>query len=147
MKTDLANAATVTAASAVSAVAAQANNPVLIDFLGVPVPFLAALTGIFSALLVRIIVVTSTPPGKNLRAYNVAVTLLAMLGAAVYITDYQLRPGPAFGVGVGFGALGVGIIEIAKSQLGAALRAGGKTMLSALSGADDKKPPSPPPAT
>jgi hypothetical protein len=55
-----------------------------------------------------------------------------MLGAATYVTDHQFGPGQSFWTGVGCGALGVTMIEIARSQFFAALKEGGQTMLKAM---------------
>jgi hypothetical protein len=130
-------AVVITAASVVSTSAAVrppiAAGPVMWAIGGIEVPVVAALIGVLATLLVRIIVVTSnTRPRRNLRAYNVAVTLLTMLGTATWITDNELGPGAAFWTGLGCGALGVSLIEIAKSQMFAALKAGLRTALAAF---------------
>lgn len=136
MSRELAYAALMTAASAVppqiNQMATQ-SGPVVWDMGGVLVPVVPALIGILATLLVRIIIVTSsTPPKRNLRIYNVSVTLLTMLGTGVWITDAQLGPGAAFWTGIGCGAAGVGLIELAKSQFIGAFRAGLRTMFQAM---------------
>ncbi len=96
-------------------------NPVLVDFWGVIVPALPIIVGVLSAFMVRVIIITSSP--HRLRIYNWTVTGLAMLGAGATIHDTHYGMGPSFWIGCGFGALGVGIIEIAKSKLEALLGA------------------------
>lgn len=127
-------AMTIAASVSTAAVRPPPIGPVMWDLGGVSVPVVPALIGVLAALLVRIIVVTSNTRRRNLRAYNVAVTLLTMLGTATWITDHSLGPGAAFWTGLGCGALGVGMIEIAKSQLFTALKTGGVAMLRALTG-------------
>lgn len=147
MKIAVAYAATITAASAVGASVATPPGPVMWDLGGFGVPVVPSVIAVLSSLLVRIIVITSPARrAQNLKAYNVAVTLLAMLGAAVYVTDNNLGPGSAFWTGVGCGALGVGIVELARSQMGSALRAGLRTMFAAMSGGGDNEKPPPPSA-
>jgi len=132
VRLDAVYAGTVTLASTVAAMLPE-EGPVVWDFGGILVPVVPSLIGVLAALLVRIIVITSpNQRSRNLGAYNVAVTLLTMLGAATYITDHQLGPGSSFWTGVGCGALGVSIIEIARSQFFAALKAGAQTMFGAL---------------
>ncbi len=140
MKIEVVYAATITAATAGVSVATP-PGPVMWDLGGIMVPVVPAVIGILAALLVRIIVITSpSRRADNLKVYNIAVTVLTMLAAAVYITDRALGPGAAFWTGVGCGALGVSIVELARSQMGAALRAGMRSILNA----DGKKDGTPP---
>jgi len=116
-----------------AATALPSEGPVVWDLGGILVPVVPSLIGVLAALLVRIIVVTSPHQrARNLRAYNVAVTLLTMLGAATYITDHQLGPGQSFWTGVACGAAGVSMIELARSQFFSALKAGAQTTLRAM---------------
>ena len=140
---EAAYAGVMTAASAVATSKAIPDGPVIFDLGGISVPIVPALIGVLTALLVRIIVITSPkarPQGRNLRAYNISITLLTMLGTAVYVADRQLGPGAAFGTGLGCGALGVGLVELGKSQLGAALRAGLQTVFSTMFSGSPKPP-------
>lgn len=106
----------VTAAAVVSPIVPpHVPGPVLYDILGVQVPILPVTIGVLTAALVRVVVMTSSP--RKLISYNVAVTLLAMLGSAAFITDHQAGPGMAFWVGGGFGAVGVGIVQMMKSRI------------------------------
>ena len=135
MRTDVAYAGVVTLASTATSVAPA--GPAIWDMGGIPVPVFPALIGVFAALLVRIIVVTSPRPRpRGLRAYNIAVTLLTMLTAATWITDHQLGAFPSVLTGIGCGALGVGIVELGRSQFMAAIRAGFQTAFSTLSKSD-----------
>lgn len=141
MKLSAAYALLATVASAVSTAKAIPDGPKIFayDLGGVPVPVVPAIIGILATILVRVIVVTSPGGKKPLRIYNVAVTCLAALGSVVFISDHSLGPGKAFWVGIGCGAAGVTIVEIAKSQFGAAAREGLKTVFQVLYGS---KPPS-----
>lgn len=117
-----------------SAVTTALPGPVHWNVGGYLVPAVPAIIGILSALLVRIIVVTKTtqPARRNLAIYNWSVTLLTILGAATYITDHQLGPGASFWTGLGCGAMGVGIIELAKSQFLSALKTGMHAVFKAM---------------
>lgn len=145
MSREFAYAALMTAASAVPSINQMAapSGPVVWDLGGVLVPVVPALIGILATLLVRIIIVTSSPDRRNLRIYNVSVTLLTMLGTGVWITDAQLGPGAAFWTGIGCGAAGVGLIELSRSQFMGAFRAGLRTMFQAMfkSGDNGGSPP------
>lgn len=139
MRTDLAYAA-------VGTVAAVAPEAFIYNAGGVLVPVVPAIIGMISALMVRIAVVTS--PSRKSRffsAYNISITILTMLGAAVYISDNQLTGGQSFGAGVGCGALGVGIIELGRSQFATAFKAAMQTLLQGMAkGAGDRsEPPGP----
>ncbi len=79
------------------------------------VPLFAVGVGMATAFLVRWVVMTSST--RKLRSYNVAVTALAMLGAATFIIDHQITVGNSFWVGLTFGSAGVGLIHAAKSKL------------------------------
>lgn len=92
----------------------EGENPLIIVPLIGAVPAFAVGVGMFTALLVRVIIITSSP--KRLLTYNVAVTGLAMMGSGSTIISHQMSVGIAFWVGAAFGAAGVGIIEIAKSK-------------------------------
>lgn len=94
-------------------------NPVLLDLWGLIVPAMPIIVGVLSSLLVRIVIITSSP--HKLRLYNWCVTLLAMLGSATFISDHHYGMGPSFWIGCGFGAVGVGVVEIAKARINAAL--------------------------
>lgn len=101
-------------ASALPATAPSATNLTNIPYVG-PVPLFAVCVGVLTALLVRVVVMTSNP-GK-LWTYNLAVTALAMLGTATFIVDHRPGVGMSFWIGASFGAVGVGIIQIAKSRI------------------------------
>lgn len=112
-------AATGTIGPAITPPVGSTFNPVLLDLWGVLVPAMPIVVGVLSSLLVRIVIITSSP--HKVRLYNVAVTMIAMLGSGTFIADHHYGMGPSFWIGCGFGALGVGIIEIAKSRINAAL--------------------------
>lgn len=143
---ETAYAGAMTVASAVSSVMASPHignmtGPLIWDAGGIPVPIVPSLIGVLAALLVRIIVVTRSIKRRNLRIYNVSITLLTMLATAVYISDRQLGPGASFLAGVGCGAAGVGIIELSRSPFFSAMRVGMQAAFQTMF-----KGPPPPPA-
>lgn len=141
MKIDTVYAVSATAASTVSTTVAG-TGPTVWNLGGIPVPVVPAFIGVLAALLVRVIVITSpTRRNRELYAYNIAITLLTMLGAGVWITDHQLGPGASFWTGVGCGALGVSMVELARSQLFTALQTGLRSMFSALTAVAPPKGP------
>jgi hypothetical protein len=120
-----AGAATVASTVSVSA-GSLSDGPMVLPLGGVPIPIVPAIIGILATILVRVIVVTRSPrtTGRPLRVYNIAVTLLAVLGAVTYISDHNLGPGSAFWTGIGCGAAGVTMVEIGRSKFLSALREG-----------------------
>jgi hypothetical protein len=88
--------------------------------LGLEVPIAPTIVACFAVLLVRILVWTRTQSVP----WNLAVCALAMLAAFATVEGSSLNVFRAFWLGVGYGALGVGIIEIGKSAIGTALRDG-----------------------
>lgn len=123
-------------ASAATAVTVAAD-PGTIDIFGVTVPVIPSLVGVLAVILVRVMVITKSKP--NIWSYNLALTGVCLLGTLVTIVDHRLGPGSSFWVGVGFGALGVGVIEIAKSNFASALRTGLQTMFRALAAPTDRE--------
>ena len=71
--------------------------------------------------------------------WNVAVCLLAMLAAFATVEGSSLNVFRAFWLGVGYGALGVGIIEIGRTAIGTALRDGLRTVAKGVLGGETKK--------
>lgn len=103
--------------------------------LGLNVPIAPTIVAMFAVAMVRILVWTKT---KSL-VWNGTVCALAMLAAFVTIEGSEYNVFRAFWLGVGYGAIGVGIIEIGKSNLLAALRAGLQTVLRGMMGGTDTK--------
>jgi hypothetical protein len=105
---------TAIAATSIGTVTADpSTNPVMFDVPGLGwIPVVPMAIGALAALLVRVVIITSSP--HALRSYNVALTLLAMLGAASWISEHQAGPGTSFWIGSGFGAAGVGLIEFSR---------------------------------
>jgi hypothetical protein len=91
-----------------------AADPATYNLGGVMVPVVPVCIAMLSALMVRVIIITKGR--KELWSYNVALTALALLGAAVTVSDHKIGAGMAFWVGGGFGACAVLIIEVMKSR-------------------------------
>ena len=85
--------------------------------LGLSVPLAPTLIAFFAVISVRLLVWTKT---KSL-TWNLAVLFIAALGAFVTVENYQLNAFRAFWIGIGYGGLGVGIIEIGKGALAKAV--------------------------
>lgn len=98
--------------------------------LGLTVPIAPTVAACLAVVLVRVLVWTKT---KSV-VWNVTVCLLAMLAAGVTVEGSEINVFRAFWLGVGYGGLGVGIIEIGKSNVGAALKAGLQTMAKGILG-------------
>jgi len=106
-----------------------ATVPVVWDFLGYRFEAGPCIVTICATLMTRLIVSlnTNTRPRWLL---DTCITCLSMLVAALWTQSNSLTLLPAATTGIGFGALGIGIIGFAKSQMGAALKAAFKTFLS-----------------
>lgn len=102
--------------------------------LGLNVPVAPTIVAMFAVIMVRILVWTKT---KSI-LWNGTVCALAMLAVFVTIEGSDINVFRAFWYGVGYGAIGVGIIEIGKSQLVTALRVGLQTALRNLAGSKEE---------
>ena len=85
--------------------------------IGLNVPIAPTLIALFAVFTVRLLVWTK---GKSI-TWNVAVLLIAMLAAFVTVEQYQLNAFRAFWFGIGYGGIGVGIIEIGRTVVTGAL--------------------------
>lgn len=103
--------------------------------LGLQVPVAPTIVACFAVILVRVLVWTRTQSAL----WNLAVCALAMLAAFVTVEGSTLNVFRAFWLGVGYGALGVSIIEIGKSAVGTALRDGLRTVAKGVLGGEPKK--------
>lgn len=79
--------------------------------MGVTLPIVPTAIAVIAVLIVRILVWTKNKSKK----WNIAVCLLAILAAASTMEGTKISVFQAFWIGVGYGALGVGIIEVGKS--------------------------------
>lgn len=86
--------------------------------LGLSVPIVPTAVAVIAVVIVRILVWTKTQSP----AWNVAVILLCSIAAFVTVEGSDMNTFRAFWTGVGYGALGVGIVEIGKSAMTSALR-------------------------
>ena len=92
--------------------------PVVFNVLGMSAPAVSVIVGVGAVLLVRIMLLSREPITKTgFWVYNVALTILMMLGTFVYIMDKRLSPGSSMLLGIGFGSSGMVIIDIAKRYL------------------------------
>lgn len=103
--------------------------------LGLQVPVAPTIVACFAVILVRVLVWTRTQSVL----WNLTVCALAMLAAFVTVEGSTLNVFRAFWLGVGYGALGVSIIEIGKSAIGTALRDGLRTVAKGVLGGEPKK--------
>lgn len=103
--------------------------------LGLQVPVAPTIVACFAVILVRVLVWTRTQS----ILWNLTVCALAMLAAFVTVEGSTLNVFRAFWLGVGYGALGVSIIEIGKSAVGTALRDGLRTVAKGVLGGEPKR--------
>jgi hypothetical protein len=107
--------------------------PVVWDFLGYHFEAGPLVVTVCATLMTRLIVSLNTS-GRRKLTLDVAVTILSVLVSALWVQANDLALLPAGLTGIGFGALGVGIISAAKSQAAAALREAAQTFLRSMSG-------------
>lgn len=112
---------TFTVGASVAASSTGSVPPTNIPFIG-PVPVFAVAVGSLTVILVREI--TKANDKSKLWSYNLAVTLLALVGTATFIIDHQVGPGNSFWVGGAFGAAGAGTVSIMQSQFFTAIISG-----------------------
>ena len=103
--------------------------------LGLQVPVAPTIVAVAAVGLVRILVWTRTQSV----VWNLTVCALAMLAAFATVEGSTINVFRAFWLGVGYGALGVGIIEIGKSAVGTALRNGLRTVAKGVLGPEPEK--------
>lgn len=91
---------------------------VTISIFGMQAPVLSLVVSIVSVLLVRVMLLSKEPITKNSWwVYNVALTVLLMLGAAIFVMDRKLGPGSSLLLGIGLGSSGIVLIDLAKRYL------------------------------
>lgn len=100
--------------------------------LGLELPIAPTIVAVMAVVLVRILVWTK---GRSV-LWNVSVCGLAALAAFATVEGSDLNVFRGFWVGVGYGALGVGIIELGKSAFGMALRDGLRTTAKGILNSD-----------
>lgn len=105
--------------------------------LGLTIPIFPTIISMFAVIMVRVLIWTKT---KSI-TWNLAVCGLAMLAAFVTVEGSAMNSFRAFWWGVGYGGLGVGIIEIGKSNVVSALKAGFETMFKSLAGTNKDTTP------
>jgi hypothetical protein len=120
--------------AAAGGAAASASIPVFWDFFGYQFQAGPLIVAVCACLMTRLIVSLNTAGRKRI-VLDVAVTLLSALVSALWVQSNQLALLPAGLSGIAFGALGIGIIGIAKSQAASALREAARTFLRSLGAA------------
>lgn len=103
--------------------------------IGLSIPIAPTLIAMFAVIMVRVLVWTK----DRSIVWNLAICGLAMLAAFVTVEGSDMNSFRAFWYGVGYGGLGVGIIEIGRTQLASALRAGLRTVLKSLNSPSEPK--------
>lgn len=120
--------------------AAVTPLPVAWDFLGYsyhPGPvFISA----FAVAITRAIVFLQIT-GRRQVVLDIMVSILCALVAVLWTQANSLDPLPAGITGIGIAAIGIGIIGMAKGQVGAGIRAGLQTTLKAWASTDTTPPP------
>jgi len=89
-----------------------------VSILGMEAPAVSFWVSIAAVLLVRVMLLSKEPITKGAWwVYNVALTILLMLGAAIFTMDRKLGPGSALLLGIGLGSSGIVLIDLAKRYL------------------------------
>ena len=115
-------------AAAIGGSASALSVPVVWDFLGYHFQAGPLVVTVCGALMTRLIV-SLKAGGKKRWLLDGLVTGLSVLVSALWVQANNLSLLPAVVSGIGFGALGVGIISVAKGQMGAAFKAAVQTFL------------------
>jgi hypothetical protein len=111
--------------------AVSAAAPVVWNFLGYHFQAGPLIVAVCATLMTRLIVSLNTN-GPRRWALDVTVTALCVLVSALWVQANDLALLPAGLSGIMFGALGLGIISVAKSQAAAAFRAALQTFVRSL---------------
>jgi len=117
----------------VGGAASAVSVPVVWDFLGYHFQAGPLIVTVCCALMTRLIV-SLNAPGHKRWLLDGLVTGLSVLVSALWVQANSLSLLPAGVSGIAFGAIGIGIIGIAKSQAGAAFKAAVQMFLRGLSG-------------
>jgi uncharacterized membrane protein len=131
--------------AAAGGAAASASIPVVWDFLGYNFQAGPLIVAVCATLMTRLIVSLNTKTRPRI-VLDVAVTALSVLVSALWVQANSLALLPAGVSGITFGALGIGIIGMAKSQAASAVRAALGTLLRGLAPPLPPARPIPPPA-
>jgi hypothetical protein len=123
----------------VAAAGAAVSVPVVWSFLGFDFQAGPVIVGICAVIITRMLI-TFTSAGRRRLVVDVLVTALSALITALWIQAHMLDLLQSGVTGIGFGALGLGIIGAIKSQFATALRVGIQTALRALAAPTDPKP-------
>ena len=118
---------------------AGATIPVVWSFLGFDFQAGPVIVGVCAVILTRLLI-TLNSTGRRRIIVDALVCALSALITALWIQAHSLDLLQSGLTGIGFGALGLGILGIAKSQVGAALRVGIQTALKALANGSEPKP-------
>jgi len=113
-----------------------ATAPVTWDFLGYSYHPGPVLISIIAVAITRAIVFLQTK-GRRQVVLDVLVSMLCALIAALWTQAHSLDLLQAGVTGIGVAAIGLGIISMAKGQVGAALREGFQAMLKVLAGTNN----------
>ena len=114
--------------------------PVVWDFLGYSYHPGPVFISVFAVAITRAIVFLQIT-GRRQVVLDVMVSILCALVAVLWTQANSLDPLPAGITGIGTAAIGIGIIGMAKGQVGAGIRAGLQTMLKAWASTDTTPPP------
>lgn len=129
------------AAAGAAATTPVVADPVVWDFLGYSYHPGPVLVSVFAVAITRAIVFLQTT-GKRQVLLDVLVSILCAMLAALWTQANSLDLLPAGVSGIGIAAIGIGIISMAKGQVGAGVRAGLQTMLKAWAAGENRTPPS-----
>lgn len=90
-------------------------TPFMFNVLGMEAPALSMLVGLISVVLTRIMLVSNEPKTKQgWWYYNISLTILLTIIVFVTILDKKLGPGVSVVLGIGIGASGILVVDVAK---------------------------------
>ncbi|WCT75048.1 hypothetical protein PQ455_07485 [Sphingomonas naphthae] len=118
---------------------AAATIPVVWSFFGFDFQAGPVIVGVCAVVITRLTITLNSKTRPRI-VLDVLVTSLCALLTALWIQAHTLDLLKAGVTGIGIASLGLGVIGIAKSQVGTALRLGIQTALKALAGSDTTKP-------
>jgi uncharacterized BrkB/YihY/UPF0761 family membrane protein len=93
-------------------------SPALIEILGMNAPTISVFSAVGAVLLVRIMLLSREPVSTiGWWIYNVALTVLLMCAALIFVLDRHMSPGSSLLLGIGLGSSGIVLIDLAKRYL------------------------------
>lgn len=117
--------------AAAAGAATGVSVPVVWDFLGYHFQAGPLVVAVCATLMTRLIV-SLNAGGKRRWVLDTSITALSILVSALWVQANELPLLPAGLSGIGFGAMGITIITLAKGPAGAALKIGFQAFIRSM---------------